>query len=414
MDIKISPGRLEGSLEAISSKSDMHRALICAALSDRETEIFCNVLSKDIEATADCLRALGAEIAHDEEKGSFKLRPVDLEKTGKIQEKAELFCGESGSTLRFIMPVAAALGGSFLLTGKGKLPERPMGPLLRELKSHGISLSSEKLPIVMEGKLSGKDFEMEGDISSQFITGLLLAFPLLDGEVRLKLSSRLESSGYVDITLSVMRAFGREVEREGDSFYLKPSGKPGYISPLSYRVEGDWSNSALWLCADFLSGNSIAVTGLLQGSLQGDRAVTEVLSSLEREGDVTVDASQIPDLVPALSVCAAMRRGRTLFVNAGRLRIKECDRLSAIAENLERLRVSVIESADSLEIEGRESIEGGVRLPSYNDHRIAMSAAILATACSKPVVIEGAEAVNKSYPGFFDDFRRLGGKADVI
>ena len=444
MDIKISPGGLSGSVRAISSKSDMHRALICAAFSDKSTRISCNVLSKDIEATARCLRAMGADISHDESRGEFIVDPVKFEArderiqkaccTANAKEITALDCGESGSTLRFILPVAAAMGGEFYVTGEGKLPERPLGPLMTELSRHGISFSADKLPLYMKGKLTGNEFEIAGNISSQFITGLLLAFPILDSENKkagksgsapeLKLTTHLESEAYVDISLSVMKAFGKEVEKSSGGSKLNADagckGYPdhkdykGYISPGSYTVDGDWSNGAMWLCADAIEGNSIEVTGLKNDSPQGDRQVTEILQKMSTEEKLTVDVSGVPDLVPALAAAAALKEGCVSFINAGRLRIKECDRLSAIAENLKKLSVRVEETPDSLTVWGRPELKGGVRLRGFNDHRMVMSAAILGAACREPVVIEESEAVSKSYPGFFEDFRKLGGKADVI
>ena len=418
MDIRISPGRLRGRLEAVSSKSDMHRALICAAFSDRETEIFCNLLSRDIEATMDCLKALGAGIERNRERGSFTVTPAPFKDGGEGEspekEPRELLCGESGSTLRFMLPVAAAVGGSYEVKGEGRLPERPIGPLTRLLKGHGVRFSREKLPFIMEGRLKGESFEIEGNISSQFITGLLLSFPLMEErEAELKITTELESSAYVDITLSVMKAFGAELKRTERGYRLEKK-KPGYTSPVSYRAEGDWSNSAMWLCGGALGGNLIEISGLSEDSPQGDKEVAEILRRMKEEGEVSVDVSGIPDLVPALAVTAAFRRGETRFINGARLRIKECDRLSATAENLTRLGVTVKEGEDQLIIEGRPRIEGGVRLSGFNDHRMVMSAAIIGAMCEKPVIIEGAEAVKKSYPGFFEDFRKLGGKADVI
>lgn len=436
MDMRISPGRLSGSVRAVSSKSDMHRALICAAFSDRKTSISCNVLSKDIEATARCLKAMGAEISHNGDVGEFTVYPIKIRADKKAdpedsksiaeakaeprrtqEEIVELDCGESGSTLRFILPVAAAIGGVFHVTGEGKLPERPLGPLITELSRHGISFSSDKLPLYMEGKLSGNDFEIAGNISSQFITGLLLAFPLTETKTEtraeLRLTTKLESEAYVDISLSVMRSFGVYAEKGKSSFRLNTTGE-GYISPGRYIVDGDWSNGAMWLCADFAEGNNIEVTGLRNDSPQGDRQVSDILKRMKNEELLTIDVSGIPDLVPALAAAAAFKTGCVRFVNAGRLRIKECDRLSAIAENLKRLSVKTEETEDSLTVWGRTYLEGGVRLSGFNDHRMVMSAAIMGAACRSPIIIEGAEAVSKSYPGFFEDFRKLGGKADVI
>lgn len=408
MDIRVYPGRLSGSLPAISSKSDVHRALICGALADGPTAIRCNVFSKDIEATAVCLQAAGAQVQLLREQERIQVAPI-----GRDKGPAELFCGESGSTLRFLLPVMAALPKDCRFTGAGKLPERPIEVLCALLRQHGASLLGDALPVETKGGLKPGRFSLPGNISSQYITGLLLAFPLLSGPSSLHLTTKLQSEAYVDMTIDTMRRFGVRIRREGEDFYYE--GEP-YRTPGSYEADGDWSNAAFWLCADAMEGNRIQVTGLRQESLQGDRAVKAILQ--EQFGaepkERIIDVSGIPDLLPVLSALSALSQGSTRFIHAERLRLKECDRLSAMTALIKALGGQVQEYPDGLLVEGRERLLGGVFVDGCNDHRIVMSAAVLASACQQPVVIRGAEAVEKSYPGFFEDFRKLGGRADVV
>lgn len=440
MDIRITPSNLRGTVAALSSKSDVHRALICAAFSEKATRIFCNVRSKDIEATARCLRTAGARINFSEENEIFvepvrpesarqmatlgkeacktdePLKAAHAQRTAEASERREpplLDCGESGSTLRFLLPVMGAFGKSVRFCGSGELPNRPLSALTSAMSAHGIRFSAEKLPFCISGRLSGGRFYLPGDISSQYITGLLLGFPLLHGQApaEIVLTSRLQSAGYVDMTLDTMSRFGAAAERTETGFRF--AGGNGYRSPGDYEADGDWSGAAFWLCAGRMRGNEILVTGLREASLQGDRAVSELVSGWEREHR-RIDASGIPDLVPALSALSAVSGGTTEIVHAERVRLKECDRLSAIAKEFGKLGVSISERADGLFIRGCERPAGGVTLDGHNDHRIVMAEAVLASACEKDCVITGAEAVEKSYPHFFADFRKLGGIADVI
>ena len=412
MDIRIQPSRLCGKIEAVSSKSDVHRALICAALSDRETEITCNLMSGDIEATVRCLCAAGAEILYRADAGKLLVKPVRMVKKGIIPR--ELFCGESGSTLRFLIPVMAALGNPVCFTGAGELPNRPLSELLSVLSEHGMSFDKTRLPLRMEGKLTPGTYTLPGNISSQYITGLLLAFPLLCGPSEIRLQTELQSAAYVDMTIDTMSRFGIVIERTEEGFSF--AGQALYSSPGLYAADGDWSNAAFWLCAGKLPGADIRVTGLREHSIQGDRTVAELLADYFSDGTETrtIDVSEIPDLTPALAALAVCTPGITKFVNAGRLRIKECDRISALSALASALGAGAGETEDTLSIQGSTALKGGCRFDSRNDHRIAMAAAVAASACREPVIIERAQAVEKSYPHFFEDYRKLGGKADVI
>lgn len=414
MKMQVGPGLLRGSIAAIPSKSDVHRQLICAALAHSPTRIRLGATSEDIEATANCLRALGAQITA--EPSALVVRPI----WEAPQSAPVLDCGESGSTLRFLLPVAAALGCGATLTGRGRLPQRPNNALTDQLAQYGCTTKGEGLPLTLEGKLHSGRFTLPGDVSSQFITGLLFALPLLEGDSEMILTSPLQSAGYVDMTLDTLAQFAISVKVLPDG-YLIPGGQQ-YTSPGESKADGDWSNAAFWLAAGALGGDVIC-TGLSPSSRQGDKAVVELLRRFgaqvtQTEDSVRVavgtlhpaeiDAGAFPDLIPILSVMAANAYGDTVISNAARLRIKECDRLTAIHDLLTALGGRVTERPDGLIIHGTGCLTGG-QTESFGDHRMAMSAAIAATACGGNVNIVGAEAVRKSYPGFFEDYQALGG-----
>lgn len=397
MDVSITPAPLSGSIAAIPSKSAAHRALICAALAHGETEIFCPSLSKDIEATAACLVALGADIEYKD--GTFYVKPIE-----KVRQNALLNCGESGSTLRFLLPVVCALGGGARLKMEGRLSERPLSPLWEELISHGAELSKKGNIISVQGKILPGEYKIRADVSSQFISGLLFALPLLSDESSIELEGNIESAGYIRMTTDMQKKFGLSIPFEGSRFVI--AADSAYKAPEKTAVEGDWSNAAFWLVAGELS-KGIKVMGLDENSAQGDRAVTRLIH-LIRQGNATVDCKDVPDLVPVLSVLAALTPGETRFVNAARLRIKESDRLSAVRKMLNSLGGDCTELEDGLVIRGKEKLAGGI-VDGMNDHRIVMSAAVAAVACEDSVTILGAEAAAKSYPAFFEDYKKLGG-----
>ncbi len=455
MKVRLTPVKLCGSIPAISSKSDAHRLLIAAALSDRETEILCNVLSEDIRATARCLCALGARV--DFLADRMLVHPIPRENTAK-EVSVTLDCGESGSTLRFLLPVVSALGKNGVFTGGGRLPERPVTELREAMEAHGVRFSEQGVfPISTIGKLGIGTYTLRGDVSSQYVTGLLFALPLLSDDSTLRLLPPVESAPYIEMTLSSLMRFGIEVRREGHTYFIK--GNQTYRSPGAVSVEGDWSNAAFFLTAGAL-GAPITVTGLNPDSPQGDKAILDILrrmganvettggwiastlqddsdealiEALQRrkakkseptEGIATVspgrlcgiaqDMADIPDLAPIFSVAAAAARtGETAIQNAARLRLKESDRLAAIHRMLGSLGVSCTETADGLLIPGGQSISGG-ETSGFGDHRMVMAAAIASVLAETPVTIDGAEAVEKSYPHFFEDFKRLGGMVDVL
>ena len=409
MQKTILPGKLNGKLRAIPSKSQAHRLLICAALSDNSSEIYCPVLSKDITATAECLRALGAKI--DYSSGTFSVIPagyIDYTErdnaANAASDYAELDCGESGSTLRFLLPVVCALGKKAHIKMHGRLPERPLSPLWEELCAHGSRLVKEGDTITVSGKLEPGSYSIAADISSQFISGLLFALPVLHESSTLQLTGKIESEGYISMTRRAQQVFSIAPVYEDKRFIIDKN--QSYHSPGEVAVEGDWSNAAFWIAADSL-GSSIEVTGLDTDSLQGDKAVTEAVDRI-RKGDAVIDCSNIPDLVPILAVTASVSPGMTRFVNAGRLRIKESDRLKTVHAMLAALGGDCTETEDGLIIKGREQLTGGT-VDGANDHRIVMSAAIAATVCRGPVNVLGVEAADKSYPDFWSDYASLGG-----
>ncbi len=408
MDVRIEPKTLHGTIDSIPSKSVAHRMLICAALSDSPTQITISKSNADIDATVRCLRAMGSEI--NIENGVYSITPVK-----KSDAPVTLDCGESGSTLRFILPVAAALGLNATLVGAGRLPDRPLGELRQQLIEHGISFSAEKLPFEISGTLSGGEFTLPGNVSSQYITGLLLALPLCGGG-HIALSSPLESAPYIDITAYVSRKFGVNIECCEKGFTV---GNEQYHCEKPLVAEGDWSSAAFYLAAGAIGGE-VTVRNMAPDSPQGDKAIVDILrrfgAVVEFDGtDVTakkgelhgieIDLKEIPDCLPILSVVAACAKGKTRFYNGARLRLKESDRLFTTASMLRSFGIECEEMPDELIVTGGALTYGETE--SFIDHRIAMSACIAATLCGGKVT--GAQCASKSYPGFYDDFILLGG-----
>ncbi len=419
MNVICTPKEISGTIKSISSKSHAHRLLICGALANDETKINCNCFSKDIAATVSCLKGMGTEIENT--NGVLTVTPR------AFQKDALLDCGESGSTLRFLLPVVSALGLNAKIIGHGRLPQRPISPLKEEMERMGVTFhNGSSFLLHLSGQLQAGDFEIAGNVSSQFISGLLFALPLLEGDSRIKLIPPVESRSYLNITVSALRLFGIEIAEEENLYIIK--GNQKYISPKNVTVEGDWSNSSFFLCAGALSEKGVTVENLDVNSPQGDKKILEVLKSMGAEvyirgnsvtvkkkslKGVTVDAGDIPDAVPVISAVASACYGETRIINAGRLRIKESDRIKAIVQMLTAVGGDVTETADGLIIRGGKPLSGG-RIQGENDHRIVMSASILSSICNGAVEIVGAQAVEKSYPHFFADFNSMGGKADVI
>lgn len=402
MNVTVAPGKLSGLVTPPTSKSQGHRLLLAAALAQGESVISGLSPSKDIEATTNCIRALGAQV----DKRADGLHIVGC--GGKVDREKPLFfdCGESGSTLRFLIPIALAVAGGGGFTGHGRLMERPLKPYFDIFQEKDIYYARFEDKAGLEGELTPGEYKLPGDVSSQFVTGLLYALPLLDGDSRIVITTPLESRAYVDMTLDALAQFGVTASWAGEQTLLVPGNQ--HYRPANVSVEGDWSQAAFWLAARTL-GSDVELLGVDSGSRQGDKCIAAWCEQLAQDGDVELDVSQCPDLVPALGAMAAVRRGTTRIVNAARLRIKESDRLTAVAQMLNAMGAQVAELPDGLVIEGQESLTGGVEIDSYNDHRIAMMAAVTATRCRQAVTILGAECVNKSYPAFWDDYENLGG-----
>ena len=405
MNIRIRPGVLKGDVEAVSSKSFLHRQMIGAMLSDAPVTIACRGISEDVRASAACAGALGSEVLLSEH--AVTVTPCNRSTT----DAPVLDCSESGSTARFFLPVAAALRDAFSMTGSGRLPERPMAGLCRAMAARGCVFSGDRLPLSVRGRLRAGEFHLPGDVSSQYVTGLLLALPLLSGDSRIVLTTPLSSKGYVDITLSVLRRFGVRAEKSMDGFFVP--GNQTFAASANMTAEGDWSNAAIWLCANEMGENRVSVSGLDPASVQGDRAVLPCIETMRRESKVKLGVGETPDLLPALAVLACARRGVTVFSGAARLRLKESDRLAACEDLINGLGGDARASADALAVTGAGRLRGGT-VSGHNDHRIVMAAAVASLLCAEPITILGAEAVNKSYPDFFADFRKLGGITDVL
>ncbi len=379
-------------MEMPPSKSYSHRALIAAFLGGGEALGVGE--SADIEATRQCLKA--------------------------IDKKLPLYANESGSTLRFMVPLALALNGKVEISGAKRLMERPLDDYFKIFDEKGIEYRLENNTLYAEGTLTGGDYYIRGDVSSQFITGLLFALPLIGEDSRIVITTNLESKAYVDMTLDVLKKFGIEIKEENNTYIIK--GNQKYMSE-TYTVEGDFSQAAF-----FLAMGNVTLTGLNKKSIQGDKEITRVYRAMGMEIDetengyvtdgkaknnITVDVSQIPDCVPVLAAVMAVSRGEGRIINAARLRIKESDRLQAICEELNALGADVTEGEDYLVIRGKKSLTGGV-CSSHNDHRIAMAIATISPYCTGEVIIKGADSVKKSMPDFWERFRLLGGKADEL
>lgn len=405
MDIKIEPKLLSGRVEAPPSKSVAHRLLICASLAKGESIIRNISSSKDMQATINCMTALGAKI---ELKGDVAF----IKGIEKPTDSGVLDCCESGSTLRFLIPVASALGVKAQFKGEGRLPKRPITPYLETLPEHGVSFDYHNtMPFSVSGGLTAGRYEIRGDISSQFITGLLLALPLLEGDSEIAITTALESKPYIDITIGAMKEFGVSVEQNGNSFLIK--GNQEY-KPRELAAEGDYSQAAFFEAANAL-GAEIEISGLNVNSYQGDKKIVEITKEIvyNKRSGFDIDVSDIPDLVPILAVLGCFLEGKSYIRNAARLRIKECDRLHAMAVSLNACGGKVTESEDELIIEGVGSLSGG-EVPDFNDHRIPMAMSIAAMRSDKPIIIRGAQSVAKSYPDYWEVYKSLGGRFKEI
>lgn len=419
MKIRICPSNTGGKIKSIASKSAAHRLLICAAFADGETTVRCDEVNEDILATAECLRALGATVERKEK--SFCVTPVK-----ELRKNAILNCNESGSTLRFLLPVACMLGADATFLMAGRLPSRPLSPLWEILEESGIAFEwVSKDMLSCRGRVDENEFSISGSVSSQFISGLLFALAICGRAGRIKITDKLESEPYIEMTANALRRFGVGVEKTADGYSVDGARLASCGEAVT---EGDWSNAAFPLAMGAIGEGAVTVTGLDIRSTQGDRKIIDVLSKFGAKTDVgeneitvsrgklcgiRIDASQIPDLVPVLATVASVAEGQTVIYNASRLRIKESDRLMSVSEMLTSLGADISETEDGLIINGKQGLSGGIT-KSYGDHRIAMSAAVASVVCKGEVIIDNAEAVAKSYPGFWTDAVKLGIKAEEI
>lgn len=421
--LRLTPTNLTGTVHIPSSKSMGHREIICAALAQGESTVGNISMSKDIAATIAGMTALGASftpLAKAGERAAFQI-------TGALPHVVDniIDCGESGSTLRFLVPLGAICQEPLTFLGSGKLPTRPLEPYYNIFKQQGLSYKpyteTVNLPLTLQGPLQSGSYTLPGDVSSQFISGLLFALPLLQGDSSLEITGKLESQSYIEMTLGALRKYGVVIEHDNYRHYSISGGQQ--YKPCQAQVEGDFSQIAFWLVAGTL-GKTITATGMNMASLQGDKAILNLLQQFSgaltiEEGSVTaqptattgtvIDATDCPDLIPVLTVLAAVSKGHTEIVNAGRLRIKECDRLAAMATSLNKLGAKIVEKPEGLSIEGVRHFTGGT-LDCWNDHRIAMSLAVASIKCTEPLILTGTECVKKSYPDFWQDFAHLGGR----
>ncbi|WP_294400906.1 3-phosphoshikimate 1-carboxyvinyltransferase [uncultured Clostridium sp.] len=427
-DYKVYPNKLKGEVKIPPSKSMAHRAVICAALSNGLCKVTNIDFSDDIIATVEAMKSLGAVITKKEDYLEIIGIKSSANKTNdSIDSERTIDCNESGSTLRFLVPIAALFEGVNRFVGRGNLGKRPLDTYYSIFDEQGIKYSYKEgiLDLKTEGKLKAGEFKVKGNISSQFITGLLFTLPLLDGDSKIIITTEMESKGYIDLTLSAIKDFGVEIINNNyEEFIIK--GNQTYKG-RDYRVEGDYSQAAFFLCGDAVS-NEVVVNDLKLDSLQGDKEVIDILERMgvkiksECNGLIgradeglkatVVDGSQCPDIIPVVSLAACLCNGITEVINAGRLRIKECDRLAAVTSELNKLGAKITEKEDGLIIEGVSKLKGGCTVWSHKDHRIAMTLAIASTVCEEPIIIKDYECVSKSYPEFWNDFKNVGGVFD--
>ena len=420
-DLKIYPTRLKGKVNIPPSKSMAHRAIICASLSDKLCRIDNIDYSDDIIATIDAMESLGAKIT----KYENYLDIIGIYNHIQNTENSRVIdCNESGSTLRFLIPISLLFKGNSKFIGRGNLGKRPLTTYYNIFEKQDIRYSYDEnnLNLEIEGKLKGGTFEVDGNVSSQFISGLLFALPLIEEDSKIVINTDLESKSYVDLTLQVMKDFGIEIINNNyKEFIIKGNQK---YEGRNYSVEGDYSQGAFFLCANAI-GNDISCKNLNINSIQGDKEVIDILKKMNVDILVKgneieaqrrkklkatyIDGSQCPDIIPILTSVAALAKGRTEIVNVGRLRLKECDRLSAIVCELNKLGANITEKKDSIIVDGVEELEGDIQVWSHKDHRIAMTLAIASSRCKKPIIIKDYNCVSKSYPKFFEDFENIGG-----
>ena len=416
MDVIITPNKLSGSVVIPPSKSLSHRAIIAASLAKGKSKISNVMYSNDIKATINAMRACGAKI--EEYKDYLIIEGSDV-----IRKESIIDANESGSTIRFMIPIALVSNEEITFVGKNHLVKRPLDTFLEIFDKQGIKYErgEDYLPLKVNGGLKSGEFTVRGDISSQFITGLLYALPLLDGDSVIHISTEMESKGYIDLTIDILKMFGIEIEnRNYQEYYIKGNQK---YKPCDYTIEGDYSQSAFFLVANAL-GADIKLLAMEEKSHQGDKKIIndmndfgfstkfindELVIDKKNPHSAIIDFSQSPDLGPALTVLASLVPGKSEFINAGRLRIKECDRITCMKEEINKLGGNVEELPDGMIINGVNKLQGGV-VDSHNDHRVAMSLAMATLKMDGELKILNASSVSKSFPNFWEVFENLGGK----
>lgn len=422
MKVKIIPNKLKGTVVIPPSKSLAHRAIIAGSLADGNSIITNLNFSNDILATTQAMKDLGVSIKTFEDyeiiTGSKNLKRINN----------TINCRESGSTIRFMIPISLLADGEVTFVGEGRLTTRPLNVFHEIFDKQGIKYSRglEELPLIINGKLKPGKFEVTGDVSSQFITGLLYTLPKLEGDSEIVITTGLESKGYIDLTLDILDRFGIKIINEEYKKFIVP-GNQKYRAH-DYRVEGDFSQVAFWLVAGFLN-DGINCLGMNPNSLQGDREIIKILKDMG--GDLTIDEkvisivgkkskgaiidlSQCPDLGPIVTVLASLSEGTTRIINAGRLRIKESDRITSMTTELNKLGAKIVETENGVIIEGVKNLKGGVEVDAWNDHRVAMALAVASSRCDEPITLTGADSVKKSYPNFWKDFKDLNGNMEII
>lgn len=411
MNLTLSPAHLRGTITPPPSKSQAHRLMILAALANGKSTIRNFELNKDLLFTQRAIYTLGARIDTDTDGNRNNTKHICGIDPHRVWTKKlpQIDCGESGSTLRFLIPVALAVAGGGIFTGSERLMQRPLEPYFAIFREQGIHYSLENNTLTVQGKLHPGQYRLPGNVSSQFFSGLLFALPLLSEPSVLIPEGRLESNSYFTMTLHALSQFGVHIPA---TLSIPPQyhiSANSVYHPQSLSLEADWSQAAFWYAAAGI-GNEITVTGMSNESFQGDRAILEYGAMLSTHDDVTIDISDCPDLAPPLAVWGALREGQLHLTNAARLRLKESDRLSAITQTLTALGADIFEDTDSLTIQGRKSLTGGVTVDCHNDHRIAMMLAIAATRCEQPITLTDPHwCVAKSYPMFWRDYTSLGG-----
>ena len=423
MNVKIKPNEIKGKMKSIPSKSLLHRAIILSGIAkDREIILEqVNTISEDIEATLTCIEKLGA-------KTKVEGDSIRITSLGNIKKsKVELHCKESGTTLRLLLPLVSTFSKEATVDCSEGLRKRPIRELIETLEESGLYFKEKGFPINISGNVTTDFFKISGDISSQYVSGLLLLSSLLDQRSSIYLTTKLESRAYVNITIKVLRDFGIIVNELEEGVFEIYGGRDKILPPKEYQIEGDWSNAAFFLVGGCL-GDSIKMSGLNLESSQGDKKIVQILkkagailtcsddfisSNRSHLNSFEVDFSETPDLFPILSVVAALSKGQSILKGGERLKLKESNRIESTFQMLKSLGADVKKREDGLIIQGKEILDGGI-VNSFNDHRIVMSATMASIKCKEPVSIVNAGAVKKSYPNFFDDFKKVGGIFDVI